>query len=72
LLNSHPAQYSLQKNGRVSIKARLSVDTIYIHALCDSLQQLCEYYEATINRKALYREMQNGLGEAAGVKMGKI
>jgi hypothetical protein len=45
-----PGAVFTAREGRASIEASFSGDTIYIHALCDSLQQLCQYYESEIVR----------------------
>jgi hypothetical protein len=50
LLELPPKAVFTAKAGRASVSASITGDTIYIHALCDSLQQLCQYYESEIVR----------------------
>ena len=62
------ASYS-RKSGRATVDVRLSNDTVYVSATCDSLQRLVEYYErkyqeatrkADTNRKAVITASERG------------
>lgn len=45
-LPSLPAGASyFERSGQASVEVRISHDTIYVYATCDSLRQLVEYYE---------------------------
>ena len=37
------------KSGQASATVKMSNDTVYVDATCDSLQILCEYYESKYN-----------------------
>lgn len=45
------------RNGRANVDVRARGDTIVVHATCDSLQRLCEYYEHEL---ATHKDAQNG------------
>lgn len=56
------AEYRV-KNGQASATVKISDDTVFVAATCDSLQIMCDYYESKYN---LYR---NGYDELRNMQV---
>lgn len=51
------------KSGRASVDVHAKGDTVIVHATCDSLQRLCEYYERELSAYAEAYGRQTALAQ---------